>query len=557
MKKFISAVTSLAMTATMVGVAAPAAINAADSTKTLTIGAYAQSGSAYASQGSNITISADDIAAGDVKVPCAVYLTEATADTQTMAIPLTIDSDQADVANVKFDLIDPQNDYFDAAQKPYDVKNAVVFASEYDDLDGYVPTGINQLTVDTKQDAAGAKNYYIGYGWTAPYGYKWTGDKSDDYPVFVFDVTFPKGTAEGTYNIHFCDYVKDAQGNPSLMLETDDRYTVKAGNLKTQELTITVGAGSTVTTTTSTTTTTVTTSGGEDSTTTTTSTTAPTPVSLPSVNADADVVFDFGSWEAEAGKTVTVDVLLKKGSVGVASMDVKYKIDEPLTITTFGKKSAAYGANVDSNPKTYQQSFISIDQNSDPVVGKEGESVFKIVVTVPEGTPDGNYYLTFDKADLFKSGQDSATWDWGYVGGLIKVGKGGGDETTTTTTTTTTSTTTTVYTTTGGDDTTTTTTVTTGGGDETTTSTTTSTTVTPGDKLYGDSNCDGVVNIADVVVLNKWLNDSKSYNLTEQGKINADCFNPKDGADITAADSTAIIKHIVHLEGYVTLPVQG
>ena len=142
MKKFISAVTSLAMTATMASVAAPAAINAADSTKTLTIGAYAQSGSAYASQGSAVTISAADIAAGDVKVPCAVYLTEASNDTQTMAIPLTVSSASADVAKVKFDLIDPAKDYFDTAQKPYDVKNAVVFASEYVDLDGYLPTGI-------------------------------------------------------------------------------------------------------------------------------------------------------------------------------------------------------------------------------------------------------------------------------------------------------------------------------------------------------------------------------------------------------------------------------
>jgi hypothetical protein len=566
MKKFISAVTSLAMTATMASVAAPAAINAADSTKTLTIAAYAQSGSAYATQGSAVTISKDDIAAGDVKVPCAVYLTEGTADTQTMSIPLTIDSDQADVANVKFDLIDPNKDYFDTAKAPYDVKNAVVFASEYDEMDGYLPTGTAQLTCEPKQDAASAKNYYIGFGELFPRGYSWTGDKSDDYPVFVFDVTFPKGTAEGTYNIHFCDYVKDDKGNPSLMLETDDRYTTKAGNLKTQEMTITIGDGqASGTTTTSATTTTVTTLDSTVSTTSTTVTDGPVIVTpeIPSVNADADVVFDLGTYTANAGDKVTVDVLLKKGSVAVASMDVKFKIDSALKLAAIGKKSAAYGnASVESNLDTAQASFISLS-GSEPIVGTEGDSVFKVQVEVPAGTPDGNYYISFANADIFKSGGDSSVWDYGYVGGVITVGDvtPGGSTTTTsdtttssTTTSVTTSDTTTSSTTTSvtTSDTTTSTTTTSDPGTSTTTSTTT--TGVPGSKIWGDANCDGTVNVADVVVLNKYLHDASSYNLTEQGKINADCCNPKDGAELTAADSKAIIQSIVHL---VTLPVQG
>ena len=576
MKKLISAVTSFAMAASMAASVAPiAVVNAADAQKTLTIGAYAQSGSAYANQGSSIKISEADIAAGDVTVPCAVYLSEQTADTQTMAIPLTIDSDQADVKNVKFDLIDPQKAYFDSPQQPYDVPNAVVFASEWDELDGYTPTGINQLTCDTKQDAAGAKNYYIGYGWTAPYGYKWTGEKSDDYPVFVFDVTFPKGTAAGDYNIHFCDYIKDAQGNPSLMLETDDRYTAAKGNLKTQDLTIHIAgdAGTTVGTTTTApaTTTTVTTTTsplandydvyfdfgnytakpgdevtvdvilqsensvpvasidskfkvdsplsitaigkkseaystsvesnlksyqasfisldnsepvvgkngssvfkfvvkvpedcaegsykigfdsceifkqGKNSDTwtwyasngnlvvstdddepgntgtlppTTTTTPVSTTGTTTSQPASADVVFDFGSYSVKAGETVTVDVLLKSGKVGVASMDVKYKLDSPLTITNFGKKSEAYGTTVDANPKTYQQSFISIDQNSDPVVGEEGKSIFKFVVQIPEDCESGTYLIGFDKCEIYKSGQNSDMWMWGVEGGTITV----------------------------------------------------------------------------------------------------------------------------------------
>jgi len=219
MKKLISAATSLAMITSLAASVMPAAVaSAADAKKSLTIASYAQSGSQYANQGSSIKISEADIAAGDVKVPCAVYLSEATNDTQTMSIPITINSDQADVKNVKFELIDPNKDYFDSPQKPFDVKNAVVFASEYDELDGYLPSGTTQLTCEPQQVAAGASNYYIGFGQLFPRGYSWTGDKSDDYPVFVFDVTFPKGTAAGDYTIDFCDYIKDDKGNPALLL---------------------------------------------------------------------------------------------------------------------------------------------------------------------------------------------------------------------------------------------------------------------------------------------------------------------------------------------------
>ena len=77
--------------------------------------------------------------------------------------------------------------------------------------------------------------------------------------------------------------------------------------------------------------------------------------------------------------------------------------------------------------------------------------------------------------------------------------------------------------------------------------TTTTTTAEPGTLLYGDTNCNGVVNIADVVVLNKWLNDASSYAMKDQGKINADCCDAKGGEGLDASDSKAIIQSIVHL----------
>ena len=99
------------------------------------------------------------------------------------------------------------------------------------------------------------------------------------------------------------------------------------------------------------------------------------------------------------------------------------------------------------------------------------------------------------------------------------------------------------------------------------TTTTTTPQPQPGDGEYaptwGDTNCDGNVNVADVVILNKWLHDSSSIKISDQGKVNADCCDPQDanggkvkvsGVKLTAADSDAIIKSIVSL---VTLPVSS
>ena len=66
-----------------------------------------------------------------------------------------------------------------------------------------------------------------------------------------------------------------------------------------------------------------------------------------------------------------------------------------------------------------------------------------------------------------------------------------------------------------------------------------------GDRLPGDANVNGVVDIADVVVVNRFL--ANTMELSEQGKANADCCDTKLGADINAKDSDAIIKSIVHL----------
>ena len=90
MKKLVSAVTSLCMAATMIGSVVPAVTSAADAKKGFSIKAYADSDSKYASEGSKVTVSKEDIAAGDVTVPCAIYLSENTPDTEAFSVQLTV-----------------------------------------------------------------------------------------------------------------------------------------------------------------------------------------------------------------------------------------------------------------------------------------------------------------------------------------------------------------------------------------------------------------------------------------------------------------------------------
>ncbi|MCM1133850.1 MAG: hypothetical protein NC340_10320, partial [Ruminococcus flavefaciens] len=67
------------------------------------------------------------------------------------------------------------------------------------------------------------------------------------------------------------------------------------------------------------------------------------------------------------------------------------------------------------------------------------------------------------------------------------------------------------------------------------------TTATPSDKyLCGDANEDGVVDIADAAAIIQSLGNKDKYALSEQGKANADCYNPGDG--VTGMDALAIQK---------------
>jgi len=743
MKKFISAVTSLAMAATMASSIAPS-ISAADATKTFSLKAYAEAGSKYDAMGDKVTISKDDIAAGDVTVPCAVYLDEATNDSETISVQFTVNSKSADVKNVKFTAFGPSDNYFDSAKEvtvageTVSTKKFLAFAGGIDPiLESYKAAGSEIIGCDPSQEAAGTSNYFIGYSWTNQgKSYKWTGEKSSDHPVMVFNVTFPKGTAAGDYKIEYCKYNTDATGehnNPSNMIETSTRYTEEAKNLVLNDMTITVeGDNATSDTTTQKPDDTTTTKKPDDTTTTTTTTNKPDDTTTTTVaNPDtskADVVFDFGNYETEAGKKVKVQVKTDSKGKGIAAMDVVFKLDSPLVYGGVAEESPAFGMSVMSNNEILGANFTAIKNGSgDPITPSADEATFVVLVNVPETTPTGTYKIGFgDKCEVFKDSTQN-TYSTAAINGNIKVtNPNGGDDTTTkkpddTTTTTTnkpddTTTTTTApvdtskadvvfdfgnYKTEAGkkvkvqvktdskgkgiaamdvvfkvdsplvyggvaeespafgmsvmsnpdilganftaikngsgdpitpsadeatfvivvnvpettptgtykvgfgdkcevfkdstqntystavingnievtnpngevttttqkpDDTTTTstsTTVSTDKKDETTT--TTSTPVSGSLKpVWGDVNCDGSVNVADVVLLNKYINKNSDYAITDQGKVNADVCNPQNAdntvavdpskVDIDKADSEAIIRSIVHL---VTLPTKA
>ena len=98
--------------------------------------------------------------------------------------------------------------------------------------------------------------------------------------------------------------------------------------------------------------------------------------------------------------------------------------------------------------------------------------------------------------------------------------------------------------------TTTTTTTTTS---KTTSSSTTTDSTTVSNIMYGDSNCDGKIDISDAVMILQAIANPDKYGvggtdptcMTAQGEKNADCSNVGDG--VTAKDALAVQRYVVEL----------
>ena len=360
--------------------------------------------------------------------------------------------------------------------------------------------------------------------------------RSDD-ALMIVSVSVPENTPAGDYKISITD-AKIFKGNRSATWNTE----ILNGTITVEGDTTTTSTTAATTTTTKVATTSTTTKAATTTTTTRATTTTSTAITAPTTTTTvgaAEISLDLGNYKVKPGQTFDVEVKIDCHNNAVSAGDVTYAIESPLEITELLDYSPALDdRDVMVNLATKKMNFTSL-VDSEPSVIRSDDALMIVSVSVPENTPAGDYKISITDAKIFK-GNSSVTWNTEILNGTITVEGDTSATTTTTSSATTTKTSTTSSSTTSSK--------------TTTSTTTTSTTTVPGTPNYGDTNCDGKVNVADVVLLNKWLADNKSYNLTAQGALNADCFNPKAGKDITSADSDAIIKSIVHL---VTLPVQG
>ena len=553
MKKLISAVTSLCMAATMVSAVVPATVGAADATKGFSIKTYNPDKPGISDGSSKVTVTKDQLANGDYTFPAAVYLTEATnGGTGSFSLNLSTNS-----PDIKFNLKSPNQSYFDE-KKTFTISSGeattdcyISFGGKYGRLSGYEAAGRYVFGVDESQSKAGTDNYFLGLAWNNDgEKYSWAGTKSDDYPVYVFDVTVPKGTPAGTYDIDFLHYDTDDRADVTVMTplveayrasDSDPaaKYSIEDNNLTLNKMTIEVQGDGPVATTT-------TTQAQPQPTTTTT-----TQVTPPVGNADFNfsIVDENGQSTAKvkAGQEVLVNVNVNAGSNTCAGMDAQFDLGG-LDMTTVVNKSKALGnAKVKDNKTEGRISIIATDGvTGDPVAVKNGSAAVQFYVTIPQDAAAGTTYkidMVASELKIFKEGGSGDKYTGAWTPLTLTVGAPVTSTTTNVTTTTTTVTTTTTTVTEPQP-------------------TTTTTNPNPGTKLaptWGDVNCDGTVNVADVVVLNRYLNNP-TYPVSDQGKVNGDVLDPQDktgaavdpaGVRLTAADSETILKSIVEL---VTLP---
>ena len=78
------------------------------------------------------------------------------------------------------------------------------------------------------------------------------------------------------------------------------------------------------------------------------------------------------------------------------------------------------------------------------------------------------------------------------------------------------------------------------------------TTVKPAEIVYGDTNCDGLVDISDALLLKCYLINNKKYAISAQGALNADVHGNNNG--LNAQDAVSIQKFV--LGAVKTLPIK-
>lgn len=72
---------------------------------------------------------------------------------------------------------------------------------------------------------------------------------------------------------------------------------------------------------------------------------------------------------------------------------------------------------------------------------------------------------------------------------------------------------------------------------------TTTTTTAPLVPMYGDTNLDGIVDLRDAILLNRFLANQVTF--SEQQKLNADVYNPSSARTIDDLDSVTLVQYVV------------
>ena len=577
MKKFISAVTSICMAATMLAAAVPASVSALDASKGLSVNVLG--GDTGVGRGaSSITLTEDDFAKGDATISCGLFLDSATVNEictlQAFVGPTDACADTSAVTVTPWTTSLLEDYYteeqtFTAADGTEFSTLALPFFTGSVTRRGVYTTNASNLLVLTQDAGVLYGLPTIAVSWNSvnndsPY----LGTNSYDYPVLYFDVTISADAVDGDYVIDLLDFDTNPDENvtsPSLTMRSTELnyeyYTEAAdmgeGIITTDSLTITVNKGGQTPTTTTTT--------AVDTPATTTTTTTKAPTTTPDPSGDHDVVlsYDYDAFNEEAGldyyQVSAGDVLFADlmidTELGFSGCHFDFKLDSPLTFDYITNKSDAFGCAVLPNygdTLVNRTDSVSGIENCDAIVdgglvkNVDGSPALNVPdttkaflsmdIVIPEDCPDGIYYIyapyTYFQDNLGNDAAHQVT-DVVYIPAEIHVGDVG-DVTTTTTTAAPTTTTTVTTTTTKAP--------------ATTTTPGTTTTAQPGTRLLGDANCDGQVNIADVVVLNRQL--AGTMNLEDQGKINAEVSTPVndvDSVDLTSEDSTYIIQSIIHL----------
>ena len=452
MKKFISAASAMAMAASLVGSAIPFTTVAAEASKTLELRAFVDKDNKAVST----TISAADIAAGDVTIPVGLYYVEKTADTKSIRASFGVTSKDGDASKVLFgyDGVDadgnpirvpyvPNQKYFNANQSvtiadgsSVDIANLVTWTGTMATSkkgSQFKGTGTYQCSLDTKQNS---QNWDTAWGsliWAEPYtgGYAWTGTASDSFPGFVFDCTFPKGTPAGTYTIEFINMVPDPAFPDvwSTMIESSDGggvYTKDAGNLNCKSLTITIeGNGSTTPQPTE----------APTKAPTATPTAAPTkaPTQGGSTGGSTDVQADFvvtgDKVKYEAGKETLMDFTVQSGGHKGAMIGFELA-DLPAGITAeVDGFCYAFDDMPAWEPLGEQWACKCMDPaTSDPRAFVDGEAIISLALTVPSNIADGTYDIGLDYFHVVEQPSEKigpiVEFDAKVVPGQLIVGSG-------------------------------------------------------------------------------------------------------------------------------------